>query len=148
METGTQVGEQKLELARKELYEKSAGYERIAVDVMRAIACNRPAVFPVDVANNGAMDELDGGDAVEVPCVIDSNGARPLAVGAIPAPARSLLLQVKEYERLTARAALEGSLTTAIDALSLNPVVPSRQVAEQLAESYVRSHSRYLGYLK
>lgn len=148
LETGAQVGEQKLESARKELYEKSAGYERIAVDVMKAIANNRPAVFPVDVANNGAMDEMELQDAVEVPCVIDSNGAHPLAVGAIPPQVRSLLLLVKEYERVTARAALEGSAKLAVEGLALNPVVSSRQVAEELGARYLKSHSPHLDYLK
>jgi 6-phospho-beta-glucosidase len=148
LETGAAVGQEKLAMARKELYEKSAGYERIAVDVMRAIATNKPTVFPVDVANNGAMDELDLHDAVEVPCVIDSNGARPLAVGAIPGPIRSLLLQVKEYERLTARAALEGSAKLAIEGLAHNPLVPSRQVAEQLGSEYLKAHNPHLEYLK
>ena len=148
LETGAPVGQQKMEMARKELYEKSAGYERIAVDVMKAIAGNRPAVFPVDVANNGSMDELDLNDAVEVPCVIDANGARPLAVGAIPGPVRSLLFRVKEYERLTAKAALERSAKLAVEALTLNPVVPSREVAEQLGPRYLKSHGETLAYLK
>lgn len=147
LETGAPVGQEKLEAAHKELYEKAAGYERIAVDVMRAIARNRPTVFPVDVANNGAMDELGPRDAVEVPCVIDANGARPLAVGAIPPQVRSLLLQVKEYERLTAQAALEGSAKMAIDALAANPLVNHRDLAERLGSNYLEAHRPYLDYL-
>jgi 6-phospho-beta-glucosidase len=148
LETGAQVGAQKLEMARQELYEKSAGYERIAVDVMKAIGGNCPAVFPVNIGNNGAVDDVELDDAVEVPCVIDGNGARPLAIGAIPAPVRPLLLQVKQYERLSARAALQGSAKMAIDGLANNPLVPSREVAEELAASYLSHHSPHLDYLK
>jgi 6-phospho-beta-glucosidase len=148
LETGTKVNQEKLDMARKELYEKAAGYERIAVDVMRAIARNRPTVFPVDVANNGSMDELDARDAVEVPCVIDSNGAKPLAVGAIPKQVRSLVLEVKEYERLTAKAALEGSARIAAEALRANPLVADRKLADQLTAEYLRAHQPHLGYLK
>lgn len=148
LETGAHVDAKNLEMARQELYEKSAGYERIAVDVMKAIAVSRPAVFPVDVGNDGAMDDLELGDAVEVPCVIDGNGAHPLAVGAIPAPVRPLLLQVKEYERLSARAALQGSAKKAIDGLAKNPLVPTHDVAEQLGVSYLKHHSPHLDYLR
>jgi len=148
LETGTRVNQEKVDRARQELYEKTAGYERIAVDVMRAMARNRPAVFPVDVANNGSMDELDRLDAVEVPCVIDSNGARPLAVGAIPKQVRSLLLEVKEYERLTAKAALEGSARIAATALAANPLVRDRKLADELTAEYLRAHRPHLGYLK
>jgi 6-phospho-beta-glucosidase len=148
LETGAKVNEEKLQTARKELYEKSAGYERIAVDVMRAIASNQPTVFPVDVANNGAMDELGPRDAVEVPCVIDANGAKPLAVGAIPDQVRSLLLDVKRYEQLTAQAALEGSAKLAVEALAANPLVGARRLAEDMGSEYFRAHEPYLNYLR
>jgi len=148
LETGAKVNEEKVESARKELYEKAAGYERIAVDVMRAMARNRPVVFPVDVANNGAMDELGPLDAVEVPCVMDSNGARPLAVGAIPQQVRSLLLDVKEYERLTAQAALEGSKKLALEGLAANPLVRDRGLADAMGQEYLQAHAAYLDYLK
>jgi 6-phospho-beta-glucosidase len=148
LETGAKVDREKLDTARKELYEKAAGYERIAVDVMRAIARNRPTVFPVDVANNGSIDELGPRDAVEVPCVMDANGARPLAVGSVPPSVRPLLLQVKEYERLTAKAALEGSAAVAAQALAANPLVNDRELADRMSAEYFRAHQPYLGYLK
>lgn len=148
LETGAKVDEEKLNTARKELYEKAAGYERIAVDVMRAIARNRPTVFPVDVANNGSIDELNSRDAVEVPCVMDANGAKPLAVGSIPEQVRPLLLQVKEYERLTAKAALEGSAAVATAGLAANPLVQDHELAGKLSADYIRAHQPYLGYLK
>lgn len=147
LETGASVNEEKLQTARKELYEKAAGYERIAVDVMCAIVTNRAAVFPVDVANNGAIDELGLRDSVEVPCVIDANGAKPLAVGAIPSQVRLLLLGVKEYERLTAKAALEGSSKIAIEALAANPLVANTKLARELGSEYLRAHQPYLNYL-
>jgi 6-phospho-beta-glucosidase len=148
LETGANVDKEKVETARKELYEKAAGYERIAVDVMRAVSRNRPTVFPVDVANNGAMDELGPTDAVEVPCVIDANGAKPLAVGAIPDQARPLLLEVKHYERLTAQAALRHSASLAADALAANPLVKSGKLAREMCSEYLRAHEAYLSYLR
>ncbi|HEX6881723.1 MAG TPA: hypothetical protein VF135_15230, partial [Terriglobales bacterium] len=147
LETGAKVDEEKVQAAHKELYEKSAGYERIAVDVMRAIASNRPKVFPVDVANNGAIDDLGLRDAVEVPCVIDSNGAKPLAVGSVPDKVRSLLLQVKRYEQLTAQAAIEGSAKIAKQALAANPLVGDTSLAEAMGAEYLHAHKPYLDYL-
>lgn len=148
LETGANINSQRVEQARQELYEKAAGYERIAVDVMRAIARDQPAIFPVNVANHGAMNELDSNDAVEVPCVIDGNGARPLAVGAVPQAVRSLLFRVKDYERQTAKAALDGSAELAIRALAANPLVPDPHLAKNMAEEYFQAHRPYLDYLK
>ncbi len=147
LETGAPLTEQDVENARHELYERAAGYERIALDVMRAIWRQQPAVFPVNVANAGSMDELDARDAVEVPCVIDGNGARPLAVGTLPAAVRSLLLGTKEYERLTAEAALEGSASRAVAALAANPLIRNRDLAQKLAADCLRVHSTWLDYL-
>jgi 6-phospho-beta-glucosidase len=147
LETGARVGEEELEHARRDLYEKAAGYERIAVDVIRAIAGHMPAMFPVNVANNGSIDGLSPEDAVEVPCVIDGNGARPLAVGEVPASVRSLFFQVKEYERLTAQAALGGSAALAEKALAANPLVNDKAKAGELARAYRQAHRHWLDYL-
>lgn len=149
LETGEslQVADKEVERTRGELYERAAGYERIAVDVMRAVRANQPTVMPVDVANNGSIDNLEAEDAVEVPCVLDANGARPLAVGAVPAAVRSLLFEVKDYERLTVQAALEGSASRAAEALAANPLIRDRRQAEKLTEEYRAAHRPWLDYL-
>ncbi len=150
LETGESqaVGVEAVERARRELYERAAGYERIAVDVMRAIRTNRPTVMPLDVPNQGSLDELEADDAVEVPCLIDSNGARPLAVGATPPAVRSLVLEVKNYERLTVKAAIEGSMPQAVEALAANPLIHNRTLAQKLAAEYKSAHRPWLDYLR
>jgi len=56
-------------------------------------------------------------------------------VAPIPQHPRQLIEQVKAYERATIKAALAGDRQEAIDALALNPLVPSRQKAAQLVEA-------------
>ena len=75
-------------------------------------------------------------------------GAQPLNAGAVPESVRPLLMQVKEYERLTAQAALSGSLELAIEGLSRNPLVHDRQKAEMLTREYQTAHSPWLEYLR
>jgi 6-phospho-beta-glucosidase len=147
LETGQAVREEAVEQARRELYDRAAGYERIAVDVMRAIRNHKPTTMPVDVANHGSMDGLDELDAVEVPCLIDGNGARPLATGPVPQAVHSLLHETKHYERLTAQGALEGSAAKAIEGLAANPLIRSRSLAERLASDYRRAHRPWSDYL-
>lgn len=148
LETGKPVREAALERARRELYDRAAGYERIAVDVMRAIRNHNPTTMPVDVANQGALTGLDEWDAVEVPCVIDGNGAKPLAAGAAPQAVASLLHETKSYERLTAQGALEGSAAKVIEGLASNPLIRSRNLAEKLAADYRNEHRPWMDYLK
>ena len=147
IETGATFEMGEVEVARHKLYQGAAGYERIALDVMSAIHNDELRVMPVDVANQGAIQDLDCETAVEVPCAIDSNGARPMAAGRLPGQIRDLLLQVKEFERITVNAALQGSRSLAIDALAANPLVKRRELAEKLVDAYRSAHSASLSYL-
>ena len=108
------------------------GYDRIALAVLRAIHFNTNAVIPLDVPNQGNLGDLLDEDVVEVPCVVNADGPHAVNVPPVPEAARDLLLRVKEYERLTVRAALEGSADLAVEALILNPLVGRRDLAERL----------------
>ncbi len=108
------------------------GYDRIALAVLRAIHFNTSAVIPLDVPNQGNLGDLLDEDVVEVPCVVNADGPHAVNVPPIPEAARDLLVQVKEYERLTVRAALESSKELAVEALTLNPLVGRSDLARQL----------------
>ena len=109
-----------------------SGYDKIALSVVRAIHFNLNTVIPLSVENRGNIPSLMDRDVVEVPCVVNANGARPLHVGRIPDRVQPLLARVKEYERLTVRAVLAQSVDAAREALTNNPLVPDRAVADRL----------------
>jgi 6-phospho-beta-glucosidase len=48
--------------------------------------------------------------------------------------------QVKEYERLTIAAALEGSYAKARQALTLHPLVGDYELAKVILDGYVEQH--------
>jgi 6-phospho-beta-glucosidase len=112
-----------------------SGYDRIALGVLRAIHFNTNAIIPLSVANRGTIECLRGDDVVEVPCVVNANGARPLHVGPVPDRIRPLLTRVKEYERLTVRAALAPQAAAAREALTRNPLVPDAVTAAKLIDA-------------
>src|SRR3972149_1316425 len=95
----------------------------------------RRGVTPLDGPNRGNLPELREDDVVEVPCLVDANGAMPLHVGPVPEAVRPLLVQVKEYERLTVEAAVTGSQETARRALARNPLVGEEVLARRLIEA-------------
>ena len=109
-----------------------SGYDRIALGVVRAVHCNTNTIIPLSVENGGTLPSLLDRDVVEVPCVVNANGARPLHAGAVPERVAPLLARVKEYERLTVGAALAQSLDAAREALAHNPLVPDRATADAL----------------
>lgn len=111
------------------------GYDKIAVAVLQAIHGNTGAIIPLSVSNRGNIAGLEDDDVVEIPCLVNSNGAHPLHVGAPPASVRARLDRVKAYERATVAAALSGSRDEAVRALALNPLVGDLAKAESLAKA-------------
>jgi 6-phospho-beta-glucosidase len=114
--------------------EGAGGYDRIALAVVHAIHFDANAIVVVNVANRGNIPLLGDDDVVEVPCVLNANGARPLHVGRVPERIAPLLTQVKQYERMTVRAARTPSRDGAIDALAANPLVTDRETAARLVD--------------
>jgi 6-phospho-beta-glucosidase len=111
-----------------------SGYDRIALGVLRAIHFNSSTIIPLSVANRGNLPLLQSADVVEVPCVVNANGATPLHVGAVPDTIAPLLARVKDYERLAVAAALARSLDGARDALARNPLVADEAIAARLID--------------
>src|SRR2546428_172381 len=102
----------------------------------------------VTPANGGAITDLDGADAVEIPFNLGPSGPRPRRMGSLPAPVRDLVLRVKAYERATIAAALNRSWRDAVAALAMHPLVPSAEIAAKIAAEYRRRHTPHLDYLR
>lgn len=134
------AGEKRRE--NQELYSEFSGYERIALLVLQALHSAKPSLIPLTVRNGGALADLGTNDAVELPCEVSSAGVKAGAVGHAPEAVRALLLQVKEYERLTVRAAVDHSREAAREALMKNPLVGRGELAEQVLSDYIREFSR------
>ena len=128
----------------QELYSEFSGYERIAVLVLQALSAEKPSLIPLTVRNGSALVDLDANDAVELPCLVSSKGVNVPPVGHAPEAVRALLLQVKEYERLTVRAATEHSREAALAALEKNPLVGRREIAQQVLAEYVKAFGRQM----
>jgi len=109
-----------------------SGYDKIALAVVRAIHFNANAIVPLSVRNRGNIPDLLDRDVIEVPCLVNANGARPMHVGPVPGRIRPLLMAVKEYERRTVEAAVAQSADRARDALAANPLVPDAATADRL----------------
>jgi 6-phospho-beta-glucosidase len=126
--------------------EKRGGayYSDAACSLISSIYNNKGDVQPVNVRNNGAIADLPDHVAVEVSSVITRSGARPLNMGHLPLPARGLVLVVKAYEEMTVEAGVHGDYGTALQALVLNPLVPSAAVAQRLLDDIIRANITYL----
>jgi 6-phospho-beta-glucosidase len=123
----------------QELYSEFSGYERIALLVLQALHSERPTLIPLTVRNLQSLEDLDPNDAVELPCQVSSSGVQVPPVGHAPEAVLPLLLQVKEYERLTVRASVEHSCEAALAALMKNPLVAQPEVAREVLVEYINA---------
>jgi 6-phospho-beta-glucosidase len=139
------------ELAEKppELMKRGgAYYSEVAVSLIHALALNKPREMVVNVQNGCTLPDLPPEASVEVSCLVDGRGARPLYQGPMPLSVRGLVQQVKAYEQLTIQAAMTGNQDTALMALANNPVVPSVGVAETLLQDILRENRAELPNFK
>jgi len=123
----------------QQLYSEFSGYERIALLVLRALHSEKASLIPLTVRNDGALRDLQANDAVELPCEVSSNGVKVRPVGYAPEAVRALLLQMKEYERLTVEASVQHSREKALAALERNPLVGQPEVARKILADYVQA---------
>ena len=108
------------------------GYDKIALNTIQAMVHHTNAVIPLNVPNRGNIPELAADDVIEAPCVVNANGPQPLHVGALPEQVRDLVVGVKAFERATIAAVRAGTREALVDALALNPLVPTRAAADAL----------------
>ncbi|KOU78101.1 6-phospho-beta-glucosidase [Streptomyces sp. MMG1533] len=125
----------------------SGGYEKVALALMRAIARDERTTLILNVRNQGTLSVLDADAVIEVPCLVDANGAHPVAVAPLPDHATGLVCSVKAVEREVLAAAESGSRATAVKAFALHPLVDSVNVARRLVEGYSDVHPG-LAYLE
>lgn len=126
---------------------ESGGYEKVALALMRAVARDERATLILNVRNGTTLAALDADAVIEVPCLVDANGAHPLSVSPLPYHAVGLVTAVKAVEREVLAAAESGSRASAVKAFALHPLVDSVTVARRLVEGYTAEHAG-LSYLR
>ncbi|MFH9413139.1 6-phospho-beta-glucosidase [Streptomyces rochei] len=131
----------------READDLSGGYEKVALALMRAVARDERATLILNVRNRGTLSALDTDAVIEVPCLVDANGAHPVAVDPLPGHATGLVCAVKAVEREVLAAAGTGSRASAVRAFALHPLVDSVNVARRLVKGYTAVHPG-LAYLR
>lgn len=122
-----------------------AYYSLAAVNLMESIVTNKQDIQTVNVRNNGVLPFLPADASVELNCVIDGRGAHPIQVESnVSVHMRGLLQVVKAYEELTVAAAVFGDWDSALQALTIHPLVSSAGIAKDILHDILAENRDYL----
>jgi 6-phospho-beta-glucosidase len=124
-------------------FEGATGYHRIAVEAISALTGSEPSRMVLNVPNRGAIDQLERDDVVEVLCMVDKEGPRPIPVGPLPVAVRGLTISVKTYERLTIEAAVRKERALADLALFTNPIVGDWEAVQDFMQKLIGAEALY-----
>jgi 6-phospho-beta-glucosidase len=111
------------------------GYDRVALQLMRAVSRDERTTLVLNVPNRHTLAGLDSDAVVEVPCAVDANGWRPYAAAPLDPHAYGMVTTMKAVERTTIEAAVSGSHATAVKALALHPLVGSVTAARGILDA-------------
>ncbi len=120
-----------------------AFYSEAAAQLIASLHDGAGDVQVVDVRNDGAIPDLPASAVVEIPAVIDRDGAHPLPLAPLAPEQRALVQAIKAYEELTIQAARTGDRAVAIRALAANPLVGA-EVAAPLLDAILETDAGHL----
>jgi len=120
------------------------GYSAVAVGVMDAIYNNRDTWHVINVPNKGIFPFLPDNAVVETAVIVNANGIKPVAAEPPPKAVCGLVSMVKNYEMLTAEAAVTGNYDTALLALTHHPMVGDYDLAKELFDRMLAANRDYL----
>ena len=105
-----------------------------APQVIHSLETGTPRVISANVVNAGLIANLPDGLAVEVPTLLDSLGAHPMAVGDLPPQCAALNRNFLGPVDLTVRAAVEGDPRLVRAAAMVDPNTAATLSLDQIAD--------------
>jgi 6-phospho-beta-glucosidase len=128
------------------LLERRGGayYSEAAAQLIASLQADTGDLQVVDIRNNGALPGLPDDAVVEIPAAIGTGGATAHQLEPLPPEMLGLVQQVKAYETLTVKAAVDGDRKAALKALMANPLVGRYNVARPLLEALLEANRAHL----
>ena len=126
--------------------EKRGGkhYSDAACELIASIYNDKGTLMTVSTRNNGVIGDLPYDCAVEITSIVKASGPKPISFGPFKPAERGILQVMKAMEEVTIEAAVTGNYGTALQAFTLNPLVPSGNVARTILNEMLVAHKRHL----
>jgi alpha-galactosidase/6-phospho-beta-glucosidase family protein len=98
----------------------------------------------VNLPNDGKISNLPATAVVEVPAVVGADRITGLGIGPLPPAIAAVLGARADQQELTVRAAVTGERDTALQALTLDPLVGDAGTARAILDDAVLAHAPFL----
>lgn len=121
-----------------------AHYSDAACETIASIYADKNTHIVVSTKNNGAVPDLAPEDVVEVSAYIGAAGAKPIAFGSLEPTERGWLQLMKNMELCVEEAAVTGDYALALQAFTMNPLIPSGATAKRVLDELLIAHKKYL----
>jgi len=130
----------------KELEERGGAlYSTAAVSVVDAIENDKNEYHVVGVKNNGAIPFMADDDVVEIKCIVNRKGVTPVPIVTPEIPyIKGTMQAVKAFEKLTVRAAMNGSRSDAIAALMVHPLIGDYRKAKAMFDEMAQANAEFM----
>ncbi len=113
-------------------------------DIIESMWSGKLKKFYINTANNGAVPNMQDDAYVEIPCVVDMNGVRPLPFGPIPRPVYGFMQRVLDEHELAVEAAVTFDRKTLLQAFLASMVTVSIPDARACMEQMLAAEKEFL----
>jgi 6-phospho-beta-glucosidase len=121
-----------------------AHYSDAACETIASIYANKGSHIVVSTKNNGAVPDLPADCVVEVSAFIGAAGALPISFGTLPTAEKGWLQLMKNMELTICEAAVTGDYGLALQAFTMNPLIPAGATAKRVLDELLIAHKKYL----
>lgn len=118
-----------------------------ASQIINSAWTGTPSVIYGNVRNNGYIDALPDGCAVEVPCLVDHNGIQPTRIDHVPPQLAAIMRSNVNVQELTVEALMQENREHIYHAAMMDPHTGAELDLEQiwqLIDELIEAHGEWL----
>lgn len=115
--------------------------------IIHSIETDKVRRVYANVPNQGIIENLPQGVPVEVPCLVDRNGVKPVTIGALPPHLAALMQTNINVQALTVEAALTGKREHIYHAAMLDPHTAAELTLDEIwamVDELIAAHGKWL----
>lgn len=113
-------------------------YEETIVPLMEAMEGTKERDLILCVRNQGSIRDLPENCSIEISATVSKKGVAPHMAGSLPRFLKGMYVAAKESDRLTVESVRHKSYEYALQALVVNPFVPSLETAKKYLASIIK----------